>query len=112
MFFYSTGKRQVPINIYDIITPISLAYWIIDDGSKQNKGLHLNVYAFDSGSVERLLLVLRNKYNLICSIHYHSGNSPRIYIFQKSIPTLRLIVQEYIHESIYYKLGIFDKLIF
>lgn len=78
----------------------------MDDGSKQNKGLHLNVYAFNSESVERLLNVLRNKYSFICTIHYHSNNKPRIYIHEESIPALRKIVSNYFCSSMLYKLGI------
>jgi hypothetical protein len=51
----------------------------MDDGSQQNKGLHLSVYGFDQESVERLLNVLRNKFNLTCSVHKHE-QGPRIYI--------------------------------
>lgn len=85
----------------------------MDDGSKQNKGLHLNVYAFDSESVERLLKTLRTKYSLVCSIHYHN-NKPRIYIFEESIDNLRQITSKYFCERIYYKLGLlyFDLLPF
>ena len=52
------------MNIYDILTPIGLAFWIMDDGSLQNKGLHLSVYCFDSESVNRLLNVLQNKFKM------------------------------------------------
>lgn len=77
----------------------------MDDGSKQNRGLHLNVYAFDEVSVHYLILVLQKKYNLICSVHNHSKGK-RIYIFEESMPCLRSIVLEHTVPSIYYKLGI------
>jgi LAGLIDADG DNA endonuclease family protein len=31
--FYIKGKKIIPLNIEDLLTPISLAYWIADDGS-------------------------------------------------------------------------------
>lgn len=96
-----------------MLRPVRLSYWIIDDGSKQNKGLHLNVYAFDDASVERLLYTLRVKYSLVCSIHYHN-NKPRIYIFEESIDKVRNITLKHFCPSIYYKLSIlyFDLLPF
>jgi hypothetical protein len=30
--FYLDGKKIVPLNIFDLMTPLSLAYWIADDG--------------------------------------------------------------------------------
>lgn len=77
--FYGQGKRNVPVNIMDLLTPISLAYWIMDDGSKQNKGMHLNVYAFDKEGVNNLIETLSNKYGFVCSIHYHA----LVFIFLK-----------------------------
>jgi len=44
--FYNLDVKIVPENIYDLLTPRGLAYWISDDGSKHNTGLHLSVYGF------------------------------------------------------------------
>lgn len=44
--FYELNVKIVPNNIYDLLTPRGLAFWIMDDGSRQGAGLHLSVYAF------------------------------------------------------------------
>jgi len=98
--FYGGGKRQVPNNIGELLNPVSLSYWIMDDGSKHNAGLHLNVYAFNDQSVDRLMQVLQTKYLLTCSVHNHAKGK-RISIF--GAPTLRNIVLPV--PSMYYKLG-------
>ena len=51
------AEKIVPINIENLLTPRGLAYWIMDDGSLQNKGLHLNTYSFTSKEV----LILKKK---------------------------------------------------
>lgn len=43
--FYALNVKKVPDNIYELLTPRGLAYWIQDDGSRQGAGLHLSVYA-------------------------------------------------------------------
>jgi len=43
LFYNSDNRKIVPLNIAELLT--RLAYWIMDDGSLQNKGLHLSVYA-------------------------------------------------------------------
>lgn len=84
---------------------MALAYWIMDDGSKQGKGLHLNCYAFNQASLELLLEALRTKYSLTCNIHNHKAGK-RIYIQAESMPALRDLVRPYFVPSMLYKLGL------
>ena len=48
--------KIVPINIQELLTPRGLAYWIMDDGSLKNKGLHLNTYGSKATNQEVLNL--------------------------------------------------------
>lgn len=101
--FYPDGKKLVPNNIDELLTDIGLAHWIMDDGSKQGSGLHLNVYAFSSECVDRLINVLTNKFGLKCSIHFKDGK-PRIYVFKESMELLISIVKPHMDPSMMYKL--------
>ena len=49
---------------------------------KHGSGLHLNVYAYSDTDIKRLLHVLRNKLNLKCNIHGHSGHDSKKRIYQ------------------------------
>ena len=80
--FYVSNTKIVPDNIYELLTPRGLAFWITDDGSKQGSGLHISVYAFTDKDVDRLMFTLQDKFNLKCSIHHNRDNKPRIYIFK------------------------------
>lgn len=44
--FYLEGKKIIPNNRADFLTPLSLAYWIMDDGSFTGSGLKLHKNAF------------------------------------------------------------------
>nr|YP_009926576.1 hypothetical protein [Wolfiporia cocos]QNH92640.1 hypothetical protein [Wolfiporia cocos]QNH92694.1 hypothetical protein [Wolfiporia cocos] len=101
--FYVLNEKIIPDNIYEILTPRSLAFWIMDDGSRQGDGLHISVYAFSN--IEKLIFTLENKFNLKCSIHYNRDNQPRIYIFKESMETLRSLVKPYFIKEMLYKLG-------
>ena len=103
--YYPNGIKQVPLNIEDIFTEISLAYWIMDDGSKQGKGIHLNTYGFNIECVERLIEVLTKKFNLKCTIHL-KNNKPRIFISADSMNVLKIHVLNHIHPKMLYKLGL------
>nr|YP_010710782.1 hypothetical protein P2Z26_mgp34 [Gonatophragmium mori]WCZ71146.1 hypothetical protein [Gonatophragmium mori] len=104
--FYENKIKKVPNNIYQLLTPIGLAFWIMDDGSRQGSGLHISVYAFSNQDVDKLMFTLQDKFGLKCSIHYNRDNKPRIYIFKESMDTLISLVKPYFIEEMLYKLGL------
>lgn len=108
LFYSSENKKHVPSNIKDIFTPKGLAYWIMDDGSLQNKGLHLNTYGFISSDILRLIDVLQHMFgndSLKCSIHKHpKGN--KIYIWEESIELLQNNISQYLHKNMLYKINL------
>lgn len=104
--FYLSNVKIVPHNIYELLTPKGLAFWIMDDGSKQGSGLHLSVYAFSNKDVDKLMFTLQDKFNLRCSIHYNRNNKPRIYIFKESMDRLISLVKPYFINEMLYKLGL------
>jgi hypothetical protein len=107
LFYNSENKKIVPLNIGNLLTPIGLAYWIMDDGSLQNKGLHLNTYGFTDQDVLRLKTALENLFGentLKCSIHKHkTGN--RIYIWEKSMVLIRNNISQFMHKDMLYKIN-------
>ena len=102
--FYPNGKKLRPYNIDELLTDIGLAHWIMDDGSKQGDGLHLNVYAFSLECVDRLINVLTARFKIKCSIHFKDGK-PRIYVYKESMELLISIVKPHMDPSMMYKLG-------
>ena len=98
--FYSQGKKIVPLTIEKLLTPIGLAYWIMDDGSRVNTGYHLNTNGFERIHVEILAKALFNKFNLKCSIQSRN----RIYIWTNSVPQLISIIEPYIIPSMLFKI--------
>jgi len=81
-------------------------YNLIIDGSKQNTGLHISVYAFTNDDVDKLMFTLQDKFGLKCSIHYNRDNKPRIYIFKESMDHLITLVKPYFINEMLYKLGL------
>ena len=104
--FYKKNVKIVPDNIYKLLTPRGLAFWLMDDGSKQGSGMHIGVYAFSNTDVDKLMYTLQDKFNLKCSIHYNRDKKPRIYIFKESMHTLITLVKPYFIKDMQYKLGL------
>ena len=62
LFFYNKIKC-VPSNIEELLTNISLAYWIMSDGSWSGYGIKLCTNNFTKSEVELLSKVLNPKFN-------------------------------------------------
>ena len=68
--FYLNGVKVIPNNIGDLLTPLGLAHWIMQDRSyhKVSKGVALCTDSFQKEEIQLLLSVLQKNFNLICTI--------------------------------------------
>lgn len=102
--------KIVPLNIEELLTPIGLAIWIMDDGFKAGKGVVLCTESFSLAEVELLKKVLESKFELIVTIQVRhpsgGGIGYRLSISSKSRDKLLSLVQPYFIPSMNYKLGI------
>lgn len=105
--FYKGGVKTVPSNIFELLTPLGLAYFICDDGlfDKWNKTVKLCTENFIGSDVDLLITVLENKLNLECRKEKR-GIGFRIVIKNSSLGILRELVCPHLHSSMLYKLGL------
>ena len=102
--------KIVPLNIEDYLTPLALAIWFMDDGSKLGSGVRIATNNFTFNEVRFLCDILYKKYNLIASVH--SGGKDKgfvLYINKSSVPLFISLVKFYMQPSLYYKLGLAGK---
>lgn len=105
--FYHKGKKVIKPVIENYITPLSLAILISDDGCWAKPGVRIATNCFSLTEVELLVKILKNKFNLGCTIqHLKISNNYSIYKKSSSISTLREILLPLIHSSMKYKLGL------
>lgn len=103
--WYQGGLKIVPQCISDYLSPLALAIWIMDDGSKVSKGLKLCTNSFSYSDCLFLVNVLNQKYGFKSSVH--SAGAPEqyvIYIWKESMPILRKIIEPHMHSSMKYKI--------
>lgn len=104
-WYDENNKKIVPKSIYDYLTPLALAIWIMNDGGKVGSGLKLATNSFKYSDVLYLKDVLQKKYNLKLSIQKTGKeNQYHIYIWKESMSDLVKIVNPYIINSMKYKL--------
>lgn len=105
-FYYLSGKKVVPSNIGDLLTALSLAYWVADDGSWNKVGRYvtLSTDSFTLEEVELLIAVLNSKFNLRC-YKLKSGKGYKIVIPSYSVPILQNLLSPHIPPMMRYKIG-------
>jgi hypothetical protein len=108
--FYLEGKKIIPSNIGDLLTPLGLAYLICDDGSwcKQGRKVILCTESFTLEDVNLLLNVLNDKFNLKCYINKKGTghNGYRIIIPSYSIPVLQNLLALHMPSMMKHKIGL------
>lgn len=103
--FYFNKLKKVPDDL-SLLTPLALAHWFMQDGSKGTSGgLYISTESFTLADIQRLTVYLKDTYNLSCSIHKNQGKY-RIYILVKSVETMKNLILQHMHKSMFYKLGI------
>ena len=105
--FYPEGVKVVPSNIFELLTPLGLAYFISDDGTFTNssKIVKLCTEGFIESDIDLLIQVLEQKFNLVCRKEKR-GKSFRIVIKNQSLETLRKLISSHLHSSMLYKIGL------
>jgi len=110
--FYLEGVKIIPSNIGELLTGLSLAYWLhhkddSDDGTfvKGRDIVIISTNSYSESDVDLLITVLSNKLGLKCRKDKH-GNGFRIVIVKSSLSKLRELVQPHLHSSMLHKIGL------
>jgi hypothetical protein len=103
-------KKVLPSNIEELITPVSLAHWIMGDGYSANGGVKICTDNFSEEEVLRLINILNKKFELKCTINRRitsKGNLVwRIYISKLCMEKLKELIIPYFIPEMLYKLSI------
>lgn len=99
--WYGTGKKVVPRDIE--ITPLVLAIWYMDDGTKAGtSGYYL---CTDSFGIDEQVILQESLLRLGIKTALHKiSNTYRIYINRESVPQFNNIVTPYMHKTMQYKI--------
>ncbi len=101
--FYTKERKILPSNIEKILTPVSLAVWIMDDGCFDKGALILNSHNFSIDEQERLQDILKNKFDLTARMNKDRARY-RLRIRKKDTQKIRDIVNPFIIPSMMYKI--------
>ncbi len=105
--FYGAGKKVIPQNIAELLTPLGLCYLICDDGcfDKTNRAVIICTECFLKSEVELLASVLIDKFNLKCTV-IKKQDGFRVRISSKSLPVLQSLLKDIMPSMMLYKIGL------
>jgi len=102
--FYPNQIKIVPFNIENLLTPIGLAYWAMDDGYKIKNNFGFSTEGYTKEDVELLRKVMLNKFSLDSSLHNANNGRYRLYIKTNSMRKFKELVEPHFHPSMVYKI--------
>lgn len=101
--FYPAGRKTVPNEITDLLTPLALSVWFMDDGSADHCGVTIQTHSFDVHEVERLAEALLDRYDIVATKRANKGRTI-LYIGRQQLPRFTEIVRPFVLEDLEYKL--------
>ena len=106
--FYKNKIKIIPKNINKIlVSPLSLAVWIMDDGYKRNdcNAIRINTDLFQLNEQKLLVDCLKSNF-WIDSVIHKKGKTYNIYVPVKSSKRFCEIIKPYILDSLLYKVSL------
>ncbi len=101
--FYRRGKKILPENLYDLLTPLSLAIWTMDDGDNDKDSIRYNTQSFSYKEQKTLKELLKKKYQLESNLN-KDRNNYRLRVKKSSKAKLIELIDSFIISSMKYKI--------
>lgn len=105
MFYENIKIKRIKPELYDYLDYIVIAYWIMGDGAKKNKGITLCTDCFSFKEVIILINILIIKFNINATIHIEKYR-PKIYISNSELSKFLPHILPYFVKSSLYKLSL------
>jgi len=95
----------IPHDLEKYFNEISFAYWIMDDGGLNVWGvLLINTHSYSLAEVKYLSDMLNAKFLISSTVQKKREGQWNIRIAKRDLPKVRLLVSEYMHPSMLYKI--------
>lgn len=102
--FYKYGIKNVPKNIENLLDPLALAVWIMDDGSLSRNKIDISTYSFKLEEIKLLQKALFKRFALESNFYKDREKGFRMYFRQKETQKLIPLISSYIIPNLAYKI--------
>lgn len=103
--FYHNGRKIISPKVFELIDPLSLAVWYMDDGFRRKdcRGIYLCTSAYSMEEQNILQICLKKKFNIQTRLHF-AASQVRIYIPSSCVTMFCSIIKPFMLPSFTYKL--------
>ena len=101
--FYEKNRKKVPKDIEQLLTPLGLAVWIMDDGSRDRGCMRISSHNFSYEEHIILREVLRAKFGIKANIQ-KAQDKFWLWLTYGTMPKLTKLIRPYFIPSMLYKL--------
>lgn len=100
--------KFLPANIEELLTPLSLAYFIMGDGNYNpiKKVFRLSTHSFSKKEVELLSQSIFNKFGIESRLEHVRKEQYILIVRTSEIPKLQRLVKDHIIPSMLYRIGL------
>jgi len=101
--FYSGRRKIVPVGITELLTPLTMAVWFMDDGGADYAGLDIQAHCFEPDESELLVVALAERFGIRARTRANKGRR-MIYIPSSEVGATRSLVEPHMLPELRYKL--------
>ena len=101
--FYQNNIKVVPRDLIEILDPLGIAVWYMDDGSNNGSNITLNTHCFSNEEQEMIRNWFRDKFAIRTTL-VKDRSKFKIAIGYNELPKFMNIVQSHIISSMSYKI--------
>lgn len=101
--FYRERRKIVPDEISELLTPLSMAVWFMDDGGADVAGLNIQTHNFELREVEHLVVALAERFGVVARTRANKGRWI-IYVPSSEVGSLRDLIEPHVLPELRYKL--------
>lgn len=102
-YFYKNGRKILPSQIFDFLTPRAIAIWFMDDGSNTKESYTISTHCFSMKEQERIRKYLKEKYGIMATI-VKDRTKHKIAIGKKEYKKFNSLIESFIIPSMNYKI--------
>ena len=103
--FYDGTTKIVPAQIADWMSPMVLAIWLMDDGSREGNQIRINSQSFSLKENQHLVSILKAKFGISATIN-RDKDKFRLRVNATSMQFMKQLVVPYVIPSMHYKLSL------